>query len=308
MFNFCAVFSFFISTTPGGLSNPQIGILYNTDGLSTFFYCCKNLTKVPVCAIFCSLNFVFNKKDRLYKVKLLDFYRECVALVRRDLAKQKMLLPPDAIADLCEQHHRQHRSLIEKLNSADNTPHKIFAVQKAFPRTGAVRADFDALALAKNFESQKAAALAVVTEKHFYCGEPSMLTGVAHMVNLPIIRWDFITDVYQLMQSKLWGADAVRVIVPLLDQVELTEIYEKASLLGLEIIWELHSEADAGRIAEFTQAAVIYIDGDELELAAAENIVKTIPQNSPALLNGDLFDLSADAGNAFAGAIYFAPR
>ena len=56
------------------------------------------------------------------------------------------------------------------------------------------------------------------------------------------------------------------------------------------------------------QAAVIYIDGDELELAAAENIVKKIPQNSPALLNGDLFDLSADAGNAFAGAIYFAPR
>jgi indole-3-glycerol phosphate synthase len=150
--------------------------------------------------------------------------------------------------------------------------------------------------------------VAVVTEKHFYCGEPSMLTGVAHMVNLPIIRWDFIVDAYQLMQSKLWGADAVRIIVPLLDQVELAELYKKSRELELEVIWEIHSGDDAGRIADFTESAVVYIDGDDLELDYVADILKKIPNIPPALLNGDVFAGADIQKSGFAGAIFFAPQ
>ena len=238
-------------------------------------------------------------------MKLLDFYRECSALVRRDLEKQKMLLPQETIAELCSQHHRQHRALGEKLSSGD-VPHKIFAVQKAFPRTGTVRAEFDALTLAKNFEAQKAAAVAVVTEKHFYCGEPSMLTGVAHLVNLPFIRWDFIVDSYQLMQSKLWGADVVRIIVPLLDQVELAELYTNALSLGLEIIWEIHSAVDAERIVDFKQSSIVYIENEALEFEQVENILKKLPSSPPPLLNGDSIDPYNVNNSVTAGMIYFA--
>ena len=238
-------------------------------------------------------------------MKMLDFYRECAEFARRDITKQKMLLPMESIAELCSQHHRKHRNLAEKLLTGDK-PHKIFAIQKAFPRMGTVQTDFNALESARKFAAEKAAALAVVTEKHFYCGEPSMLTGVAHLIDLPIIRWDFIIDEYQLMQSRLWGADAVRIIVPLLDQIELAGFYKKAQELELEVIWEVHTPADVERISEFTQNSIIFADGDCFDSVLAENILNKIPQNSPALLNGDTFD-SENMPEKAAGLIFFNP-
>lgn len=236
-------------------------------------------------------------------MNLSDFYRQCADLVRLDLKKQKMLLPPDAIAELCSQHHRKHRELAAKLSG--NEFCNIYALQKAFPRSGTVNADFNALESAKKFASQKAAALAVVTEKHFYCGEPSMLTGVTHLVDLPIIRWDFIVDSYQLMQSKLWGADAIRIIVPLLDQIELTELYKKALELDLEIIWEIHSADDVQRISAFEQCSVLYLESETLELEQAESIVKNLTFLAPALFNGDIFSDADVPEKLFAGKISF---
>ena len=76
--------------------------------------------------------------------------------------------------------------------------------------------------------------MAVVTEPHFFEGAPKYLTGVTHLVKVPVIRWDFIIDEYQLAQSKLWGADAVRLIVELLEQSELALLCRKAAeKLGL---------------------------------------------------------------------------
>ena len=237
-------------------------------------------------------------------MKLLEFYRDIVELVRSDLKKQKMLLPPDSIAELCEQHHRKHRSLAEKLASGDELCN-IYALQKAFPRSGTVNADFNALELAKSCAAKKASALAVVTEKHYYSGEPSMLTGVSHLVDLPIIRWDFIVEAYQLMQSKLWGADAVRIIVPLLDQIELADLYKKALELDLELIWEIHSAADAERIAGFEQSRILYCDGDEFDFSSAENILKNLSYTAPALFNGDAVACNEISRGVFNGAVLF---
>lgn len=237
-------------------------------------------------------------------MKLLEFYQSVAEIVRQDLKKQKMLLPVDTIAGLCSQHHRKHRDLGEKLVSA-NEPVYIYTIQKAFPRSGTETANFNALELAKSFAAKKASALAVATEKHYYCGEPSMISGVAHLVDLPIIRWDFIVEPYQLMQSKLWGADAVRVIVPLLDQIELADLYKKALELDLELIWEVHSAADAERIAGFEQSRILYLDGDSPDLTAAESIMKKLPYSAPALLNGDAVDCSKIENCPFKGAVLF---
>ena len=259
------------------------------------------MTKVLVGAIFCSEKLLVKRLG--YKMDLLGFYRQCADLVRLDLKKQKMLLPPDSIAELCSQHHRKHRELAAKLSG--NELSNIYALQKAFPRSGTVNVDFNALEAAKKFAAQKAVALAVVTEKHFYCGEPSMLTGVAHLVDLPIIRWDFIMEPYQLMQSRLWGADAVRIIVPLLDQIELAELYKKAMELELEIIWEIHSAADIERISAFEQSGILYWEGEMLELELAESIVKNLPLSTPALFNGDCFSDNDLPEKLFAGKITF---
>ena len=184
---------------------------------------------------------------------LKKFYSDVAAVVKKDLEKQKMLLPPDVIAELCSEHHRQHRNCRDALFSAEarngNAAKKIVcAVQKAFPQAGIVRNEYDFLQSAQYYEAHyHAAALAVFTEKHFYEGAPKMLTGITHLVKIPVIRWDFIVDEYQLMQSKLWGADAVRILPSLLDQSELLRFANIASELDLEFIIEAVDPVDIER-------------------------------------------------------------
>ena len=174
-----------------------------------------------------------------------EMYREVVELTRRDLTRQKMLLPPETIAELCSAYCRQPRRVAELFGGKV----LIAGIQKTFPESGVTTADFKPLEQAQTFESAGAAAVAVVTEPHFFEGAPKYLTGVTHLVKVPVIRWDFIIDEYQLAQSKLWGADAVRLIVELLDQSELALLCTKAAELDLEIIAEVASAADVERLS-----------------------------------------------------------
>ena len=226
--------------------------------------------------------------------RLIDFYCKVSALIRRDLVKQKMLLPPENILELCREHCRTHRDLKSVLTlpgarSEKNNSKKIVGViQKNFPEDGTLMADFDCLQQAGKYESAACAAVAVVTEKNFYGGAPSMLTGVTHLVKPPVIRWDFIIDDYQLMQSVLWGADAVRLTVALLDQYELNKFIEQAVSLKLEVVAEVLNQSDWDRIKPLLpQIAAVYIDEPTVSKEELNSLLLQIPADTPALINGD---------------------
>lgn len=228
---------------------------------------------------------------------LKKFYSDVAAVVKKDLEKQKMLLPPDVIAELCSEHHRQHRNCRDALFSAEarngNAAKKIVcAVQKAFPQAGIVRNEYDFLQSAQYYEAHyHAAALAVFTEKHFYEGAPKMLTGITHLVKIPVIRWDFIVDEYQLMQSKLWGADAVRILPSLLDQSELIRFANIASELDLEFIIEAVDPVDIERsIIIENSIAAMSINTETPSEEHLQAMLKALPNSVPALCNGDCYE------------------
>lgn len=213
-----------------------------------------------------------------------DFYLQIAEQTRLDLAKQKMLLPPEHIEELCLAYARPRRSLREALSKKQNS--FIAVLQKSFPAEGVIIEDYDHLETARSLAALKgAAALAAVTEKHFYDGNPTMLTGVTHLVNLPIIRWDFIIDDYQLKQSLLWGADAVRLLVGLLDQFELEKLCRKAQELGLEIVAQVSNMAELQRVLSLDSISVLALSAESFELLSAMREV--IPEGSPFMVTAD---------------------
>ena len=237
-------------------------------------------------------------------MKIDSFYLEAADLTRRDLVKQKMLLPPETIAALCENHHRTPRLLAEsvKKRTGNALPVVVAGIQKIFPGAGTMLDDFKPLEMAQSFESARAGALAVVTEKHFYGGEPKHLTGITHLVKLPVIRWDFIVENYQILQSRLWGADAVRIIVKLLDQSELLDICRACEAHSLEIVAEIHDSADLERLRDFpVKITAVTVDTGSSDVNAAADLLKLIPEQylkwmvADHLKDSELRDLPCDA-------------
>lgn len=227
---------------------------------------------------------------------LIDFYKETAALIRQDLKKQKMLLPPESLAELCASHCRTHRNTAAALRK--KTAY-LSVLQKAYPGEGVVISDFDHLERAKQLENL-VQVIAVNTEKYFFNGSASMLTSVSHMVKNPIVRWDFIIDSYQIGQSRLWGADAVRLVTALLDQSELREFTAAAAEHGLEVIIEINSPEEFERLRALDDLFyIVYLNGGNWSVDSVTAVLQQIPANTPALLNIASFEQCDVAVDAF---------
>ena len=88
----------------------------------------------------------------------------------------------------------------------------ICEIKKASPSKGIIVDDFPYTDIAQEYEKAGAAAISVLTEPHFFKGNDKFLNDVAEIVNIPVLRKDFIIDEYQIYQAKSIGADAILLI------------------------------------------------------------------------------------------------
>lgn len=139
---------------------------------------------------------------------------------------------------------RPRRSLREAL-SVDG-PSVIAECKKASPSAGLLRADFDPAGLASRYQEAGASAISVVTEPDFFQGRLEWLTSVREVVDLPILRKDFIIDERQLREAAVMGADAVLLIQRILPSDRLAELVGAAKDLGLETLVEIFSDEEPG--------------------------------------------------------------
>jgi indole-3-glycerol phosphate synthase len=119
----------------------------------------------------------------------------------------------------------------------------IAELKKASPVKGVLRPKFDPAALAREFELSGAAALSVLTDVKFFQGAMENINLAKGACSLPVLRKDFIVDIYQLYESRLAGADAVLLIAQLLAQKKLKECIQTAMNLSLTPLVEVHTEA-----------------------------------------------------------------
>ena len=123
----------------------------------------------------------------------------------------------------------------------------IAEVKKASPSAGIIRPDFDPVKIAQEYESAGASCLSVLTDEKYFQGSPAHLQAVRAVVNLPLLRKDFVIDERQIAEAIEWGADAVLLIVAILDDAKLARFYELATGAGLSALVEVHDLAELQR-------------------------------------------------------------
>lgn len=165
----------------------------------------------------------------------------------------------------------------------DNKISLIAEIKRASPSSGILRKDFSPTILAKTLEELKVSALSVLTEEEFFLGKLQFLTEIKKSVNLPILRKDFIIDEVQILESRAAGADAILLIVSLLDENKLKKLYSFAKELGLDVLVEIHTEKEL-RKALNLGADIIGINNRNLhtlktDIKTTEKLIPFLPQD-----------------------------
>ena len=132
-----------------------------------------------------------------------------------------------------------------------NTPgiRIIAEIKRASPSLGDIAPDLSPAALARAYTTGGAAALSILTEPAFFKGSATDLQQARAATTLPVLRKDFIIAPYQVYETAAMGADAMLLIVRILDDAQLRDLLALAHDLGLHTLVEIHDEADARRLA-----------------------------------------------------------
>ena len=124
----------------------------------------------------------------------------------------------------------------------------IAEIKKASPSKGIIREDFSPTEIAKQYETNGATCLSILTDEKYFQGSLDYLKQVRTQVEIPLLRKDFIVDEYQIYQSKLYGADCILLIVSALTDSQLIEYKSIAEELSLDVLVEVHNQQELERI------------------------------------------------------------
>ncbi|MEO7006607.1 MAG: indole-3-glycerol phosphate synthase TrpC [Terrimesophilobacter sp.] len=125
---------------------------------------------------------------------------------------------------------------------------KIIAeIKRASPSRGPLADIPDPAALAVSYQSGGASAISVLTDERNFGGSLADLELVRASVSLPLLRKDFISQPYQVLEARAAGADLVLLIVAALDQATLRELYALTVQCGMNALLETHSAEEIDR-------------------------------------------------------------
>lgn len=218
-----------------------------------------------------------------------------------------MAEPPDILQRICSDKllyvERQKKNMPEKFleKKAGNMPptrgfskaltkkikNKEFAliaeIKKASPSRGVIRENFDPVDLAKQYRDGGATCLSVLTDEPYFRGKNEYLTSVSEAVYLPVLRKDFILDVYQVTESRSIGADCILLIMAVLNDQQAAEMEAKAISWEMDVLVEIHDEKELKRAMKL-KSKLIGINNRnlktlEVDLSVTEKIAPKIPDD-----------------------------
>lgn len=130
----------------------------------------------------------------------------------------------------------------------------IAEVKKASPSRGILRADFRPSEIAASYAANGAACLSVLTDVQFFQGAPEYLQQARAACSIPVLRKDFMIDLYQVYQARSWGADCILLIAAALDRGLMADLEACAHELGMGVLVEVHNADELGAALQLKTA------------------------------------------------------
>jgi len=199
---------------------------------------------------------------------------------RKEVASMKELRPLSRLEEAL-----RNLSLPRDFRRAiSNLPCAIIAeVKRHSPSKGRIREDFNPFKIATIYQENGAAAVSVLTDDEFFEGRRTYLSDIREIVDLPLLRKDFIIDPYQIYETRVLGGDALLLIASLLEEEQLREFIRLTKALSLSPLVEVHTREELDK-ALAAGAEIIGINNRDLrtfstDLGISLDLIPFIPGN-----------------------------
>ncbi len=222
---------------------------------------------------------------------MTDALHRIAAYKREEVAARKAAISPTEIA-AAARFADPPRGFARALASAPGLA-LIAEVKKASPSKGLIRADFDPPALARAYAAGGATCLSVLTDAPSFQGADAYLVAARAAVDLPVLRKEFLVDPWQVAESRALGADAILVILAMIEDALAADLMAEAATHGMDALVEVHDAAELARAAGLG-ATLIGVNNRDLrtfvtDLTATERLAPDVPVGALLVAESGIF-------------------